>query len=287
MATGINTNYSNIRLKKRKARQVIKRHNSRRHNLNYNGVIKRPRRVKGYRPYTTIVINTLPFHHYRHFGTYYYFRPYNYYHGLYPYYYSFHVPFVYTGPFQYSWNTYEYYRFLKNNSFDHAIYMNWIFNSVENYDGNYANNSCQSLDNYPFWIYNGYAHRYSRNDRCNYQLIDKYSMTVVESYFGQMCNQGYDNCASLRDNLNGAENAYRFSCAETFRPQNYEYFNYYKKEYSHKGGYSSQAATDDYYYDAANDLYYDYEYDEYDVQNEDDKYYSDPALESKYYSSGS
>ncbi len=165
--------------------------------------------------------------------------------------------------------------------------MNWIFYSADNFDQSYANNSCQSVNGYPYWVYNGYLHRYSRYDKCNYQLIDKYSMTVLESYFGQTCKSGFDNCADLRDHLNRMENEYRFTCAETFRPENYEYFNYYKKEYSFKGGYNSNAATDDYYYDDQYDLYYDYEYDEYDVENEDDKYYSDPELENKYYSSGS
>jgi len=163
--------------------------------------------------------------------------------------------------------------------------MNWVFRSVEDSPGEYKNNSFNFIDGYPYWVMNGYMHRYSSTDSCNYQLIDKYSMRVVESYWNKTCSVGYDKCSELRSNLNYLENSYRFTCAETFRPKSYAYFNKYNKAESYIGGYDVESYKKDYYYDDQFDLYYDYEYDEYDTDSVQDQYYTDPALEDKYFSS--
>ncbi len=270
-----------------KSKQDVKKINKRRHQLNYSyNVVKRPRKTYVTRPYKRIVHGVLPYHHARHYGTYYYWRPFNYYHARYHYITVFHVPYSYTSydyePISYDWTSYQYYRFLHNNDMQHALYINWIFRSVEETNQEYQNNTFNFIDGYPYWVINGYMHRYSSTDTCNYQLIDKYSMRVVESYFRMTCNRGYDNCAIEKNKLNLEEKSLRFTCAETFRPSNYAYFNKFNKEDSHVGGYDIESYKKDYYYNDQHDLYYQYEYDEYETGSIQDQYYSDPDLEDKY-----
>src|SRR5690606_26552068 len=97
------------------------------------------------------------------------------------------------------------------------IYFNWIF-----YPTSYTN-GYRVIDNYPYYVYNGYQYRYSNYDNCNYQLIDKYTDTVVRNYYNQTCVQGYDSCSYERDRLNQNSYDFRYSCAETFRDENYDY----------------------------------------------------------------
>ena len=60
---------------------------------------------------------------------------------------------------------------------------------------------------YPYFAYNGYIHRYSNRDICNFELVDSQSRQTVESYQGQICNIGYDTCAQQRDLMNSQENS--------------------------------------------------------------------------------
>ena len=63
-------------------------------------------------------------------------------------------------------------------------------------------------------MFNQFAHRYSRVDTCNYALVDSYDGYSVQNFYGQVCSEGYDQCALERDQLNYEEGQFRYVCAE-------------------------------------------------------------------------
>ncbi|MBL6990425.1 MAG: hypothetical protein ISR65_11630 [Bacteriovoracaceae bacterium] len=69
-------------------------------------------------------------------------------------------------------------------------------------------------DGYPYFVYNGYRHRYSDLDYCNYDLVDSNNYSVRRSYTDYTCNMGYDLCSDRRDDLNDLSGQYRFFCSE-------------------------------------------------------------------------
>lgn len=94
------------------------------------------------------------------------------------------------------------------------IYGHWIFYPATGY-----NNGYWKLDNYPYYVYNGYRYRYSSVDYCNYQLVDQNNHMVVNNYWNQICNTGYDACSLERDRLNSGMGEYRYFCSETYSNQ--------------------------------------------------------------------
>ena len=108
----------------------------------------------------------------------------------------------------------RYYSHLRS-TFAAAIYLNWILHPSTRVNGHVV------INNYPYYVYNGYRHRYSSYDTCNYQLFDKYTHDVVSSYFNQTCSTGYNQCAFDRDRRNEAEWENRYECAETYRTSDY------------------------------------------------------------------
>ena len=76
---------------------------------------------------------------------------------------------------------------------------------------------------YPYFAYNGYIHRYSNRDICNFELVDSQSRQTVESYQGQICNIGYDTCAQQRDEMNSQENSYKYFCSERYSNRQGDY----------------------------------------------------------------
>lgn len=104
----------------------------------------------------------------------------------------------------------SYFGFLRNN-YSNFFHRNWILFPTARGNGFFLNN------NYPYFVFNGYQHRYSAYDRCNYELVDGYSNLRVQPFFNQFCNIGYNQCAILRDNLNHAEFSNRYYCAESYR----------------------------------------------------------------------
>lgn len=70
--------------------------------------------------------------------------------------------------------------------------------------------------NYPYFVFNGYQHRYSAFDYCNYELVDGFDDYVVESFGSRICSVGYDMCADARDDLNYYESSNRYYCAESY-----------------------------------------------------------------------
>ena len=176
---------------------------------------------------------------------------------------------IYTGPVRYS-RTWDYYNHVRV-SYPSYIYLNWIWWPTTGYSNGYY-----VFNNYPYFVFNGYRYRYSNQDYCNYQLVDKYTHTVVRNYWEQQCNFGYDQCAYERDRMN--ENVYddRYSCAETYRDSNYDFgrptYDYRYEDYNN-GGYNPAPAPEYPDYGNGDDDYdrndcYDYDYENdicYDV----------------------
>lgn len=94
---------------------------------------------------------------------------------------------------------------------------NWIFYPQTYSNGYYV------IDQYPYYVYNGYRHRYSMTDSCDYQLVDSYTNTVTQNFSGGSCARDYDSCARERDWQNNYEYSDRYFCAETFSRSNYNY----------------------------------------------------------------
>ncbi len=99
-----------------------------------------------------------------------------------------------------------------------SIYWDsWIRDRVTYQDGYY-------YDTYPYYVFNGYRHRYSNVDRCDYELVDGYSNQTVTTFNSYNCNVGYDACAQMRDQYNRNDRSYRYFCSERFdRDDNYSY----------------------------------------------------------------
>ena len=151
-----------------------------------------------------------------YYGSRNYHRPYGYTRFAYNRYFHtpFYNPYFHTNHWyrSYDWYTYVY-GYNRN-----YIYANWIFFPASGY-----NNGYWTIDNYPYYVYNGYRNRYSSVDQCNYQLVDENNHTVIQSFWNQTCNTGYDMCSVQRDRMNDQEGEYRYFCSETYRDQNYDY----------------------------------------------------------------
>lgn len=145
----------------------------------------------------------------------------------------YHVP--YRAPYRHVvryYRTYDWYNYVYRNHRDY-VYAHWIYYPASGY-----NNGYWDIDNYPYYVYNGYRHRYSSYDYCNYQLVDTYNHAVLNTYWNQLCNTGYDACAMERDRLNSQMNEFRYTCSETYRDYGYDYStptfddSYYSSEIS-------------------------------------------------------
>lgn len=109
------------------------------------------------------------------------------------------------------------------------IYWNqWIRVRINYNDGYYWHN------NYPYFVYNGYRHRYSPVEYCDYELVDGWNNSTHTTYHGQTCQSAYDSCASLRDDLNYYAGDYRYFCSERFfdDPFSYDHWDFYDDFYS-------------------------------------------------------
>jgi hypothetical protein len=110
----------------------------------------------------------------------------------------------------------------------HLYWNSWVRWSVS-WDNGYR------YDNgYPYYAYNGYRHRYSSLDRCDYELVDGRYNTTYKTFYTYFCSTGYDRCSELRDNMNHNAGEYRYFCSEKFkRDKKYNYnYNYTEHFYS-------------------------------------------------------
>lgn len=121
-----------------------------------------------------------------------------------------------------------------------CYYYDWIYCYTNRTNGYHL------IDDYPFYVYNGSYHRYSNFDSCNYQLIDTYTRRVKKFYWGMTCRTSFDQCSFERDILNLREFSDRFSCAESYRPRGYAYFNLFNENDYSVGGYNNSTADDFY-----------------------------------------
>lgn len=178
-----------------------------------------------------------------HYGTRYYHRPFGYSPVRYSHYY--HAPYRHNAYHSVRfYRSYDWYNFVWRSS-PNYIYAHWIFYPATGY-----NNGYWTIDNYPYYVYNGYRHRYSTNDYCNYQLVDKYDHRVIQTYWNQICNTGYDACSYERDRLNSQMNDYRYFCSETYRDYGYDYSQpsyddvNYPQSTDTTGGYDDNTCSD-------------------------------------------
>ena len=91
------------------------------------------------------------------------------------------------------------------------IYLNrWVRYNYNCYDG-YT--YYQGIN---YYCSNGYLHRYSSYDNCNYFLVDLRTNRIVENFGQYSCNTGYDLCADLRNNMNFQVGENRYFCSEQY-----------------------------------------------------------------------
>jgi hypothetical protein len=185
-----------------------------------------------------------------------YHRPYGYHRVNY---YSYnHAP--YRNIYRHSvyWNySYDYYNYIHRTYRDY-VYLHWILWPTTNYGNGYY-----VIDGYPYFVYNNYRYRYSDYDYCSYQLVDKYTHQVVQNYWNQRCNTGYDICSRQRDQLNYQSRDFRYMCAETYRDQAFN-FNTASYNYNYSGQtcqgyecYDDNYSNDQYgYYDDYGNYHY-------------------------------
>lgn len=94
----------------------------------------------------------------------------------------------------------------------HHVYRNrWVRWNDSRYDGVFWEND------YPYLGYRGYRYRYSPVEYCDYELVDDYTDQVFDRFYGMTCQDAYDYCADLRDDLNYSEPyGNRYFCAEAY-----------------------------------------------------------------------
>ncbi|PIK13804.1 hypothetical protein [Halobacteriovorax sp. JY17] len=107
-------------------------------------------------------------------------------------------------------------------------------------------------DGYPWYSYNGYRHRYSHVDTCDYELVDGWNNTVERTYYNYTCSFGYDQCANQRDQMNDWSNDYRYFCSEKLEGSVYDYDYDYNDDFysdvytdSYDDGYDGYGGSDD------------------------------------------
>lgn len=104
--------------------------------------------------------------------------------------------------------TRNYADFLRSRRLDY-FYRNWIMFPSHRQNGYFV------IDDYPYYVHNGYRHRYSHADVCDYQLVDRHTDRVIRYYNNRACSYGYDECARDRDYENDYLYEDRYFCAET------------------------------------------------------------------------
>lgn len=125
---------------------------------------------------------------------------------------------------------YSHWRFYHRTLPYNAIYRNsWVRFHVN------ANNGYYYSNGYPYFVFNGYQHRYSDVDLCNYELVDSYTNSVERSFHNLTCDQGYDLCADLRDDYNDRNRDYRYFCSERLEYERDYHYNWNVRSGIHFG----------------------------------------------------
>lgn len=138
------------------------------------------------------------------------------------------------------WNARRSYFSYVRRNFRNYVYLSWLMYPSSRSNGHYY------VDNYPYYVYNGYRHRYSQVDYCNYQLVDKDTHLVVRKYDYQSCASGYNRCAIDRDNRNESSWDNKYFCAEVTGSDVYS--DTYNDGYYDNDDYTPINSCDDYDY---------------------------------------
>ena len=100
----------------------------------------------------------------------------------------------------------DYYRHLPQR----YIFRTWVqFPVRDSYTDGYW-----EIDNYPYYVHEGYGYRYNPVETCQYQLVDGENYNVVVNYNENACDFAYNECADDRDKFNTEIGMDRFFCAE-------------------------------------------------------------------------
>lgn len=159
------------------------------------------------------------------------YRPYVYYH---------HSP--YYGSINHSHRYYSPYDYYSRIPYRYVYWDRWLRYGVSYNDGFFY------LDSYPYFVYNGYRHRYSPVDTCDYELVDGFDNRTVTTFHGRNCRQGYDMCADQRDEMNYRSYDHRYFCAESIDNSRSYNWNYNDDFYSDLDYYDNGYDNDPYYY---------------------------------------
>lgn len=90
------------------------------------------------------------------------------------------------------------------------VYRRWVQYPVMYW----YSNGYWDIDGYPYYVNNGYRYRYSREDLCQYELVDSQNWATVRTFNVQYCSAAYDECALERDTMNRSVSLDRYFCAE-------------------------------------------------------------------------
>jgi hypothetical protein len=90
------------------------------------------------------------------------------------------------------------------------IYRRWVNQPVTN--------SCEAClqhhDGYPYYVHNGFRHRYNPIETCKYELVDGQDNSTVRVFPETSCSAAYDTCAAERDTMTETLGSTRYFCAE-------------------------------------------------------------------------
>ena len=136
------------------------------------------------------------------------------------YYYYWHQPAVINYQQAVNWNVNAYYNAWVTQGLTNYFYGSWFMLPARVANVFYGFNGFVTYNQYPYFAFNGYLHRYSAVDTCNYQLINTLGQVAVRNYVG-LCNVSYNQCAAVRDGFNYRARSFQFVCAETFRQRNF------------------------------------------------------------------
>jgi len=118
-----------------------------------------------------------------------------------------HVPYRYDRTHHRNWySSGDFWRRVPRNYVYRNRWLRWNYNYRNGYHW---------YNNYPWFVYNNYLHRYSDTDNCNYELVDSFYDEVVDRFHSMSCRIGYDKCARVRDDWNWEEREERYFCSET------------------------------------------------------------------------
>ena len=178
-----------------------------------------------------------------------------------------HVPYRYNAHHHNRWAQSMYYHY--SIPYNYVYWNTWVRVRHQRTNGYYWH------DGYPYYIYNGYRHRYSQTDRCDYELVDGRNNTTERTFHTYSCSVGYDMCSDLRDRMNQYESNYRYFCSEKFSRDNNHNYNWdYSNDFWSDANESEDYGSNDYddYDFGSHDSYDDYvtDNDSYNDGYEDD-----------------